>query len=194
MESREIKTDRRVIKTKRAIYRAMAQLLAQKDINEISIKDIADLADINRKTFYNYYAGVYQLVDEIENTIVAYFAKLIEQVDFEQVITDPSVVFGKLLETVNSHMEYVDALFKINGNSSLVNKVQSKLIDMTCDAAVEHFRSDRVRTEYIVRFIFAGEIAAYQAWYQSGQQMPIQELSRIIETLCTKGLNAFLSE
>ena len=66
----EKKLDRRVIKTKKAIYRAFAQLLLEKDINDITIKDVADRADINRKTFYNYYGGIYDLTGEIENKIL----------------------------------------------------------------------------------------------------------------------------
>lgn len=50
--------DRRVIKTKRAIKEAFAKLLTQKDINDITISDIAAEANINRKTFYNYYGGI----------------------------------------------------------------------------------------------------------------------------------------
>lgn len=45
------KGNRRVMKTHKAIHKAFAVLLTQKDINEITIKDIADTADINRKTF-----------------------------------------------------------------------------------------------------------------------------------------------
>jgi len=53
------KIDRRVVKTKKAIHNAFAKLLTEKELNDITISDIAELADINRKTFYNYYAGIY---------------------------------------------------------------------------------------------------------------------------------------
>lgn len=194
MENSNTKTDRRVLKTKRAIHKAMTQLLAEKDINDISVKEIADLADINRKTFYNYYTGVYQLVDEIENEIVDYFAELIKTIDFEQALADPSIVFYKLYNTFSNHVEFIDALFSSNSNASLVSKVLNKLIEMTSDAAVEHFQSDPEKTEVITRFIFAGEIAAYQAWFRSDRKMPVKELSRTIEILCTKGLDGLLTE
>lgn len=194
MENSNAKTDRRVLKTKRAIHKAMTQLAAEKDINDISVKEIADLADINRKTFYNYYTGVYQLVDEIENEIVDYFAELIKTIDFEQALADPSIVFYKLYNTFSNHVEFIDALFSSDSNSSLVSKVLNKLIEMTSDAAVEHFRSDPEKTEVITRFIFAGEIAAYQAWFHSDRKMPVKELSRTIEILCTKGLDGLLTE
>ena len=51
------KTDRRVLKTKRAIYNAFVELLSEKEINHITITDISKKADINRKTFYNYYSN-----------------------------------------------------------------------------------------------------------------------------------------
>ena len=68
----EKKTDRRVLKTKRAIRNAFATLLSEKDLNAITIKDISDVADINRKTVYNYYAGIHEILDEIENEIQRY--------------------------------------------------------------------------------------------------------------------------
>ena len=70
MSTEKRSVDRRVIKTKRAIKNAFARLLTEKDINEITISDIAAVADINRKTFYNYYSGVHEVIDEIENDIM----------------------------------------------------------------------------------------------------------------------------
>lgn len=193
-EKRTEKTDRRVVKTKRAIRSAMLSLMSEKDIDEISVKDIADLADINRKTFYNYYTGVFQLVDDIENEIVDYFAGLIKTTDFEKALADPSIVFDTLYETVRKHIGFVDALFCSRRNASLAGKVISKLIEMTSDAAVAQFGSDPARTETIVRFIFAGEIAVYQSWYHSEQKMPLKELSCTVEALCKGGLDRLMTE
>ena len=48
--------DRRIVKTRKAIRCAFAELLTQKTMQEITIKDIAETADINRKTFYAHYS------------------------------------------------------------------------------------------------------------------------------------------
>ena len=83
MEEKKKTPDRRVVKTKRAIKGAFARLLTEKNINDITVSDIAALADINRKTFYNYYAGVYEVVDEIENDIVSRFDEMLTEIDFK---------------------------------------------------------------------------------------------------------------
>lgn len=66
--------DKRCIKTKKAITQALFELLEIKKISEISIKELAELAVINRKTFYNHYPSldsvVYEIEDEIINRII----------------------------------------------------------------------------------------------------------------------------
>ena len=52
--------DRRVIKTKKAIRNAVIKILFDKgvQIEEIDISEVCRIADINRKTFYNHYKNV----------------------------------------------------------------------------------------------------------------------------------------
>ena len=48
-------TDRRVLRTKKNIRQAFLHLLSEKSLSQITVKELSDLADINRKTFYMYY-------------------------------------------------------------------------------------------------------------------------------------------
>ena len=49
------KEDRRVRKTKRLLRGALTDLLKEKPIQEIKVREIADMVDINRGTFYQHY-------------------------------------------------------------------------------------------------------------------------------------------
>ena len=51
--------------TKNAIRRAFIQLLNERSLDKISIKDIAEKGAVNRNTFYYYYADIYALVEDI---------------------------------------------------------------------------------------------------------------------------------
>ncbi len=48
----ENKTDRRVRRTKRLLLESLTSLMKEKPIKDISVKELTDLADINRGTFY----------------------------------------------------------------------------------------------------------------------------------------------
>ena len=73
------KVDRRAIRTKRNITDAFTQLLAEKDFDKITVAEIAERADINRRTFYLHYEDIYALLDELENTLVTEFKVELEQ-------------------------------------------------------------------------------------------------------------------
>ncbi len=53
MTTNTIKEDARIVRTKRDLANALEDLLKEKSIDEISIKDITDKALISKNTFYN---------------------------------------------------------------------------------------------------------------------------------------------
>lgn len=59
------KTDLRVERTQKNIRRSFVDLLLERSFQDISVKDIAQRAEINRKTFYSYYENKEILYDEI---------------------------------------------------------------------------------------------------------------------------------
>ncbi|NHA41178.1 TetR/AcrR family transcriptional regulator [Staphylococcus schleiferi] len=62
--------DRRVRKTKTAIKNAMITLLKTEKLDKITVNQIADVADINRATFYQHYLDKYDLLDQIEQEMI----------------------------------------------------------------------------------------------------------------------------
>ena len=49
--------------TKRAISASLKKLLCEKDLNKITVQDIADDCGINRQTFYYHFQDIYDLVE-----------------------------------------------------------------------------------------------------------------------------------
>ena len=62
--------DRRVRRTKKLLKESLATLLLEKKLNDITVKEIVELADINRGTFYLHYRDVYDMLSKIENEIL----------------------------------------------------------------------------------------------------------------------------
>ena len=61
--------DIRVRRTKKLLRKGGAELGKTKSVNKITIKELTDLVEINRGTFYLHYKDVYDLVDSIENEL-----------------------------------------------------------------------------------------------------------------------------
>lgn len=51
--------------TRQAIMYSLLKLLQEKSIDKITVKDICELCEINRNTFYYYYSDIYQALEEL---------------------------------------------------------------------------------------------------------------------------------
>lgn len=74
----EKKTDRRTLKTRKAICDAFAELLAEKELHKITVQEIADNADVNRVTFYKHYLHIYTTKLYLSN----FYLKIILSIKF----------------------------------------------------------------------------------------------------------------
>lgn len=102
----EVKMDRRVRKTKKAIKNALMALASDKNLSEITVTDISDIADINRKTFYVYYKDVYDLIDDIENDIISKLIPLISEQNIAKIITEPYQMFYLLTNIITEDINF----------------------------------------------------------------------------------------
>ena len=74
-------TDKRVVKTKNLLKKALVQLLEKKQLNDISIVELTNLAEVNRKTFYLHYKNVSAIFKEIKNGLLSAVKTVIERFD-----------------------------------------------------------------------------------------------------------------
>lgn len=188
------KPDRRVVKTHRAIRNAFAELLTQKDIDAITVKDIADTADINRKTFYNYYAGVYQVLAEIEDEIVEAFESDLTDFDFDRDIQHPDGTFRKLTTLISSDPEFYGRLFEAGSTSHLGDKLTELIRDKTVAFFREKAIGDPDVLEISANYVIYGVMAVHRSWYNSGRKLPIEQVSRIVNELVVNGLKVYLPQ
>jgi len=78
VSSEFISQDRRIHRTRTTIVDAFVALIKEKGFDELSVKDITRLADINRSTFYAHYQDKYDL---LEKTVKEKLAELAAAID-----------------------------------------------------------------------------------------------------------------
>ncbi len=193
MENKPKPVDRRVLKTKRAIRNAFAKLMVEKDINDITIMELAETADINRKTFYNYYSGVYQVVDDIEHDILSSYAELLGGVEFREYMDAPVSLFNRFSQLINMDPEFFGYLLTMNGNISLITRIMRLLKEKTCEVMVAQLEVEAYKADIMIDFVLSGMLSVYQHWFSSDRSVPAEEVSQIISTMSFGGINGVLS-
>lgn len=59
------KVDRRIIKSQEAIKKAFIELMTEKNIDQITIQEISDRANVSRRTIYLHYMDKFDLLDKL---------------------------------------------------------------------------------------------------------------------------------
>lgn len=194
MDKKVKPVDRRVLKTKRAIRNAFAKLMVEKDINDITIIELAETADINRKTFYNYYSGVYQVVEDIENDISQSYEVLLGDIEFTKTMEAPYSLFERFSILINMDPEFFGYLLSMNGNKALITRIMNLLKNKTREKMVSQLDVEEYRAEIMIDYILSGMLSVYQHWFNSDKSVPIEEVTQIISTMSFGGVNGVLKE
>jgi len=193
MKTEEKKFDRRILKTKKAIKNAFVNLLAEKDVNDISITDIASAADVDRKTIYNYYSGVYAVQEEIETECVDRLSEVLTGIGQEASIENPFRIFEQMTEVLNQNLEFYSRLMKVDANSHLIRKIMSVLREKLKDALLQSAVKDSPELDMISQYITSGMVAVYQSWFNSPREQSLKDFSNDVGKLVLSGVRGFVN-
>ena len=185
--------DKRVMKTRRAIHSAMTRLLTLKPIEEITVTELADAAEINRKTFYNYYNSVYMVAEEMEDEIVERFEDTLRKIDFETLLQDPQTTFNTLARIIASDLDFYETILTNRNQVYFLQKIITSLKERIMALYFDRNSKDFELQEYMLEYIISGLVSVYQKWFKSGRKTDMEELSKYISMLAVNGVKSILT-
>ena len=184
--------DKRVMKTRRAIHSAMTSLLKVKPIEEITVTELSDAAEINRKTFYNYYSSVYMVAEEMEDEIVERFEETLRSIDFESLLQDPQTTFNTLARIIASDLDFYETILTNRNQVYFLQKIITSLKDRIMVIYFDKSSPESELQEYMLEYIISGLVSVYQKRVESGRKADLEELSKYISMLAVYGVKSIL--
>lgn len=188
----EKKTDKRTLKTKRAIKNAFIDLLIRKNVNDITITEISREADINRKTFYNNYSGIHEIISEIEEELFMTFKAEIKGLNVNSEMNNPYNVLIRLTSLLDSDYQFYKKILSSDLNSHLMSKIVGYLKEQTKKVLKSKSNYNEYELNVIVDYSISGMLNVYQEWLQTGRTEPIEKLAMVISDLFLKGVESHL--
>lgn len=150
--------NRRSLKTRREITVAFLELLNEKPLKSITVKELADKADITRATFYSHYDDVYDLLEKTRSEAIEHIAKLL----------DVAIPSGDIYLFTHELFAYFDErreLFAlIMGENGDISFLVSTLRELR-ERQTERLRESR---ELKTEFAHDAEVLDYEFIYLSG--------------------------
>ena len=190
------KVDIRVIKTKKAIREAVVQLLGAQTIDEISITELAEVAQINRKTFYNYYQNPNQILEELEAELAEEFVSAINASDWESWYDGQNFDFHKIFscvtKSVQENKETYRYLLKIKKTSDIMIKIENRLKVEAVEYFSKYLDMDQEFIVMIMEYVIGGMFAVYRKWFSDGQRVSAEDVSKKLGVMSIACVNALM--
>ena len=202
---------RRIRKTRRVIRQCLTELLKTKRIQDITVREISEKADINRGTFYLHYRDIFDLMEQIENELLEELEDVLNHFKASDLLSNPALVFTRVFQLVKENSDMVSILIGQNGDINFVNRLKDIVREKCLKDWMELFRPgagggrqtsrssqntllDDSAFEAYYSFTVTGCIGLVQYWLDSGLKETPEQLASLVEQIISKGLRMFQPE
>ncbi len=154
--------DLREKKTKRNIRNAFIELRSKKPLERISIKELAELAEISKATFYLHYKDIYDLSDTLQKEVIDNVLNCISKPDL--FLIDEVQFTKELFQAFHSHETLIEILFSDSQSAVLPIHIEKALKDYIFKQIPEYKNS--AKFNIMLSYRIQGGYHAYEENYK----------------------------
>lgn len=182
------KMDRRKKYTRMVLKNSLVKLLKEKPLSSITVKEICEIADINRSTFYAHYTDQFDLLNKIEEELIEEMNSYLSQYNFSK--EDESIhMTEKLLEYIVTKKDICQTLLNDNGDATFQIRVMTLAQRFLINNWKEENNVDDSVSEYLSTFIISGSIHVIRRWLDRGLDKSPKEMADIINNIINNGIS-----
>lgn len=149
----EKKEDRRVRRTKKLLTQALTQLLLEKQINEITVKELTDLADMNRGTFYLYYKDMFDMLEKIEDGMFEALDAIVSLHERDDVSQQTKPILLDLFRFIEDNQEMCRVLLSPHGDMNFLHRL-NEVVREKCLKAWPNIRKEKGEADFDYHYSF----------------------------------------
>jgi AcrR family transcriptional regulator len=175
------KLDRRKKYTRLVLKNSLITLLKTKSLSKITVKEICEEADVNRSTFYAHYHDQFDLLEKIEQEVIANVEVALNEYDFSK--DDEAVeMIEVLLDYVSDNFDLFYTLLIINRDHSF----EKRVMDLARKYLIKNWENieeaDAMLYEYGGTFVISGSIYVIKQWMTNQMDRSPTEIAKLINS------------
>jgi Transcriptional regulator C-terminal region len=172
--------------TKENLTDAFWQIYCTKRVEKITVKEITARAGYNRSTFYEYFIDVYDILEQIENSLLP------GQMDLPPLslpdISTTSLPVDMFIKMYEKNRKYYIVLLGDNGDSSFQSKIKRSVKEMLKKNLLAHGIVDNYELDFTLEFMLSAMIGVLSYWFKLDTIPPRDKLIKLMYELMDNGV------
>lgn len=172
--------------TKRLLRESLLELLRDKPAEHITVKELCELAELNRSTFYAYYNDVPALYREMGGELAQALLDHIRAINRGSGIdTEPMLSYIRDNRELFRLLVYRDKY--LNANQPVQRQIIQGYFELAPELALPCAPEER---EYFLEYLYMGGTGIIHRWVQNGCDLPPNQAAGLIDALIGRTVNA----
>ena len=180
--------DKRISKTRDAIIDAYLELIFEKKDQKITISELAQRANIARKTFYLHYESLEDIMRDAAHRKIDELLHILEKKRFFSNPFETDVVFQSVNQLMEPDIEFYRFLSRENPNTFFWTEVKRIIISTTVEVYQDKVDFPAQELRLYAEYFVAGAVAVYVAWLRGELTLPLSDLARISGEATSHGI------
>jgi AcrR family transcriptional regulator len=187
--SKKTADDRRIRRTKKLLKDSLAMLLLEKDINDITVREIVDLADVNRGTFYLHYRDIYDMLTQIENDMINDLEEIADKFQEPVLSGTPEPYIREMFQYIKDNQLFCKMLLGSHGDMAFVDKLK-KIVEENCFRSLVEAcpENELQKYQFFAAYTVSGCIGLLQNWMEHGMETAPDKLARVADDMIKNGI------
>lgn len=102
--------DRRIKRTKTNIYSTLVSLLFERDIRNITVKELCEKADVNKSTFYLHFMDIYDCKTQWQNEMFDEILSLVHDLSLDKIAMNPQAYIHAVVSYFKDNLAFYQKL------------------------------------------------------------------------------------
>ena len=171
--------------TKRLLRESLLELLKEKPVEYITVKELCEYAELNRSTFYAYYTDVAALYQETGGELAQALLEQIRAINRGSGIdTEPMLSYIRDNRELFHLLVYRDKY--LNANQPVQRQIIQGYFGLAPELDLPCTVEER---EYFLEYLYMGGTGVIHHWVQNGCNLPPQQVAGLIDTLIGRSVD-----
>ena len=183
------KEDRRVRRTKKLLIQALTELLQKKQVNEITVKELTDLADMNRGTFYMYYRDIFDMLEKIEDELFQKLDVIAQTHEHGDPTQQVKPILLDLFRFIEENQEMCRVLLSPNGDMNFLHRLYEAIRERSLEIWKDQMGSlGEKEFDYRYSFVIFGCAGMIRAWVNRSCQETDMQMAELADRMIRRGI------
>lgn len=177
---KEMKQTRKTLYTRNVLKDSLIELMKEKPISKITIKELCENADINRTTFYAHYADQYSLLRQIEDETLSWLKEAIPDLFNITDEHETMKILVRIFQYFSENNRHLQVLMSEQGDMDFQKQLFTLIYEQCGMSPSAAASADMGAKEDYFIFVINGSVGLIRHWLKNGVNKSAQEMAAIV--------------